>query len=178
VASGLTSIKGLIFRRFRVKRRLRVKIRYVHLAVAAIAFGAAVATAAPRVTQDGSVAWVTGGVTGDERAELVLQLPDYNLRIVTAAQRSGSYLSDVALAVRDAKGAMVLQITIDGPMLYARMPPGRYDLELTWGGVTQKRAVVVPPTGRREAFFYWQDPTADEVKATDEERGVTAPGKR
>jgi hypothetical protein len=144
----------------------------------AIALGAAVATAAPKVTPDGSVAWLSGGVTADERAELVLQLPDYNLRVVTAAQRSGSYLSDVALAIRDAKGTVVLQVTLDGPMLYARMAPGRYDLELSHGGLTQKRTVVVPPTGRREAFFYWADPTADEVKATDEERGVTTPTQR
>lgn len=150
----------------------------VGIAIATLAFVAGVAMGAPRVVQDGNIAWVSGGVTGDERAELVLQLPDYNLRLVTAARGSGSFLSDVALAIRDAKGGLVLQVTLDGPMFYARIAPGRYDLELSRGGVTQKRTVTIPTTGRREAFFYWEDTAAGAERATDEERGVAPAGKR
>lgn len=143
-----------------------------------VALAASVAVAAPRVAHEGGIAWVSGGVTGDERAELVLQLPDYNLRLVTAARGSGSFLSDAALAIRDAKGTVLLRVTLDGPMFYARVAPGRYDLELTHSGVTQKRTVTVPPTGRREAFFYWDDPASKGEQATDEERGLAPAGKK
>lgn len=149
-----------------------------YFAGVAFALAATVALAAPRVTQDGGIAWVSGGVTGDERAELLLQLPDYNLRLVTAARGSGSYLSDVALAIRDAKGSLLLQVILDGPMFYARVAPGRYELELSHGGVVQRRAVTVPATGRREAFFYWDDPAAKGEQATDEERGIAPAGRR
>jgi hypothetical protein len=150
----------------------------LYLLSAIVAVVAGVAVAAPRVSQEGGIAWVSGGVTGDERAELVLQLPDYNLRLVTAARGSGSFLSDVALTIRDAKGTVLLQVTLDGPMFYARVAAGRYDLELAHGGVTQKRTVTVAPTGRREAFFYWDDPASKGEQATDQERGVPPAGKK
>ena len=124
---------------------------------------AATAIAQPRVrTQDG-ISWVSGGVTGDERGELILMLPSHNLKLITAAERSGAYLSDVGLVILDAKGAKVLDTHLDGPWFLAQLPAGRYELLLTRDGVTQKRTVTIPATGRRDGYFYFKDASsADE----------------
>lgn len=117
---------------------------------------AASAAAQPTVRGEGAVRWVSGGITGEERAELILLLPDYNLRLVTAVAGSGAYLSDVSLLVRDADGAPVIETRLEGPWFLGRLPPGRYELTLAFGGDLQRRALDVPAAGRREAYFYWR----------------------
>jgi hypothetical protein len=123
---------------------------------------AASAAGQPTVRGEGALRWVSGGITGEERAELILLLPDYNLRLVTAAAGSGAYLSDVSLAVRGAAGAPVIETRLDGPWFLARLPPGRYELTLAYGAAAQRRALDVPPAGRREAYFYWTGVQAGE----------------
>jgi len=114
------------------------------------------------------IRYASGGIGESERDELMLVLPDYNLKLVAAAQKSGAFLSDVRLAVLDAGGAKVLETTLDGPWFVARFPPGRYTLELAHGTVTQKRAVTIPAQGRRVEYVYWADPTATTLKSMEE----------
>jgi hypothetical protein len=59
----------------------------------------------------------------------------------------------------------------------ARFPPGRYELQLTLGGVTQKRTVTIPAQGRRIEYVYWADPSATTLKSLEDEarRGAGAP---
>jgi hypothetical protein len=114
------------------------------------------------VREQGPARWVSGGITGDERGELILLLPDYNLRVVTAAAGSGAYLSDATLVIRDAQGTALVETRLDGPWFLGRLPPGRYDVALGFGGATQKRTLTVPPAGRREAYFYWTGVPVDE----------------
>lgn len=125
------------------------------VAIAASLLLGASALGQPVVREVGTVRWVSGGITGEERAELILLLPDHNVRIVTAAAGSGAYLADVSLLVRTAGGAPVIETRLDGPWLLARLPPGRYQLTLTFGEVVQHRSLDVPAVGRREAYFYW-----------------------
>ena len=105
---------------------------------------------------------VTGGVGVDEREEMLLALPDYNLKVVTAARRSGEYLADVALEVRDATSKRVFGATLDGPWLLARLPPGGYELRVSFADRTQTTKVTVPAQGRRDAYFYWDVPPSGE----------------
>ena len=151
---------------------LRIK-RFLLLAGAlAIAGGAAAQLALQ--SADG-IRYASGGIGAGERDELVLMLPDYNLKLVAAAQKSGAFLSDVRLAVLDARGAKVLETTLDGPWFVARFPPGRYTLELAHGGVTQKRAVTIPAQGRRVEYVYWAEPTATTLKSMEEADRKAAP---
>jgi len=140
---------------------MRTAVRSGVVLIAVLA--AAVALAQPRVrTQDG-VSWISGGISGDERGELILMLPSHNLKLIMAAERSGAYLTDVELVVVDARGAKVLDTRLEGPWFLAQLPAGRYELLLTHNGVTQKRTVTIPATGRRDGYFYWKDASsADE----------------
>jgi hypothetical protein len=124
---------------------------------------AATAFAQPRVRSQDGVSWVSGGITDEERGELVLLLPGHNLKLLTAAERSGAYLSDVGIVIVDGRGAKLVDTRLDGPWFLAQLPAGRYELQLTRNGVTQKRTVAIPAAGRRDAYFYWKDASsADE----------------
>ena len=48
--------------------------------------------------------WVSGGVSADERDEMIMALPDHNLKVLTAAEKSGAFLAGAQVVVRDAGG--------------------------------------------------------------------------
>jgi hypothetical protein len=102
--------------------------------------------------------WVSGGVSADERDEMILALPDHNLKVLTAAEQSGAFLAGAQVVVRDAGGRTVFETTLDGPWLLARLTPGSYQLIATLGGKPQTRTFTVPAGGRREIFLYWSAP--------------------
>ncbi len=153
---------------------MRLKSAFL-LGCAALLAGAA--GAQPALQSAGSIRYASGGIGAGERDELVLMLPDHNLRIVAAAQKTGAFVSDVRFVALDAAGKKLLETTLDGPWLVARFPPGRYELQLTLGGVTQKRAVTIPAQGRRVEHVYWADPTATTLKSLEDDakRGTAAP---
>ena len=76
----------------------------------------------------------------------------------------------MALELRDARGVRVLGLTLEGPILLARLPVGSYELRLTYRDKAQTRTVSVPPQGRRETVFYWDVPESDDPRPSPAER--------
>jgi hypothetical protein len=129
------------------------------LAAAAIA---AAATSFPiELRDEDDTRWVTGGVGEGERLDMLMLLPDYNLRVLTVAEKSGAYLADARVVVRDADGGLVLETVLDGPLLLARLWPGTYEVQATYGGKTQTRTVTISATGRRDLVLYWAAPDVE-----------------
>ena len=118
-------------------------------------------SAALEVLRAQDVYWVSGGVSADERDEMIMALPDHNLKVLTAAERSGAFLAGAQVVVRDAGGRTVFETLLDGPWLLARLPPGNYQLIATLGGKSQARAFTAPASGRREIFLYWAAPEVE-----------------
>ncbi len=121
------------------------------------------------------IRYASGGIGEGERDELILVLPDYNLKLVAAAKGTGAFLADVKLIALDARGTKVLDTTLEGPWFVARFPPGRYELQLAHGGATQKRTVTIPAQGRRVEYVYWADASATTLKSM-EQTEKPAPG--
>ena len=119
--------------------------------------------------------YVSGGIGEGEREEMLLMLPDYNLKVVAAAQGSGAFIAGVGLVVLDARGGKVLETTLDGPWLMGRLPPGRYELQATHDGATQKRTITLPAKGHRLEYFYWSVLGAETLKSLERQE-QQAPG--
>ena len=84
--------------------------------------------------------FVTGGVSREEQADLEAMQKSFTLWLTTADERSGAYLSDAAVEIRDAQNALILTATMNGPFLLVDLEPGRYRVLVTLGG--QTRAVT------------------------------------
>jgi hypothetical protein len=129
--------------------------------LAAAAMTAAGALAALEVSAAGDARWISGGVSQEERLDMLMLLPDYNLRVLTAAEKSGEFLADAQVVIRDATGRVVLETVLDGPFLLATLAPGKYELRATYGGKSHVRTVTIPASGRREVFLYWAVPDGE-----------------
>lgn len=128
----------------------------VALAFAVALFGAG---ASAQTGGAAKVDYLSGGVSLDEREVLAGRGKEFNLKVVTAAERSGAYLADVRMKVVDTRDAKVLlETTMDGPWFLAQLPPGKYVLEATFEGKTLTKTVAIGKEGQREAYFYWTVP--------------------
>ena len=103
--------------------------------------------------QQGNITFISGGA-GDEDRDALRQVENqYNLRLLFAA-RNGDYLANVAVTLSDARGGAVLDTIAEGPIFYARVPPGRYRLTVSEQGHSQSRDISIG-NGAVRQDFYW-----------------------
>jgi hypothetical protein len=100
------------------------------------------------------VMYVTGGVGSEAVDRLKSMEKDFNLKLVFA-RTSGAYLSDVKLTLVDASGRALLDITSEGPLLMAKLPPGSYQIDATFNGHPETRKVTVAADKLVTVDFRW-----------------------
>jgi hypothetical protein len=92
--------------------------------------------------------YVTGGVGGDEQAQLRQMRGEYNLRIL-AAQPGGDYQANGQVAIYRGEDKLV-DATMAGPMMLVQLPPGSYRLRLAAGGKSTEQQVTLGRGEQRE----------------------------
>ncbi len=97
---------------------------------------------------------ISGGVGADAREELLAKEKEYNLKII-AAQKSGDYLANVKVVIESARKEQVLDTTMEGPILLAKLAPGTYTIRATSDGQMLTRTVTIPAQGLRQVDFRW-----------------------
>lgn len=80
--------------------------------------------------------YLSGGVSSDEREVMEERGKTYNLKLIFAA-KTGEYLSNVILTIREAKGGEIITITTNGPWFYAQLPSANYSITATFNGQTR-----------------------------------------
>jgi hypothetical protein len=124
-------------------------------ALAATWPGAAALAASGGSTAQGH-RFVTGGIADGERAMLREHQPGSGLWVVTAAQGTGAYLSDVDVAITDSEGNRVLDTKLDGPWLLVDLDPGRYTVTADFGNQKETRQATIGQEGLHRAYFYFR----------------------
>lgn len=105
------------------------------------------AAAAPR--------YIVGGVTDDERGVLRARIEAHSLWLITAASKTGAYLVDVDVQVRDERQRLVFDERLAGPWLLIDLPPGRYEIRALSGGQAQRRVTTIHAGDHRQVIFYF-----------------------
>lgn len=103
----------------------------------------------------GEVVFVSGGIGEDEQHAMQAMRGDYNLNLLFSIQGSGEYLSDVKVQVADSTGNTVLESVSDGPMLFAKLKPGRYAIAVDREGQVVHKKATISGTKRTSLIFTW-----------------------
>jgi hypothetical protein len=81
----------------------------------------------------------------------------YNLRM-TFASKTGNHLSDIDVTITSGAGGPILSVRTEGPVLFVRLPAGRYQIGAQTRHITETRNIQVPAHGAADLRFYWEDP--------------------
>jgi len=102
--------------------------------------------------------FMSGGVGSAERDAIMEEAKSYNLALTFAA-RSGQYLSDVGVLVTDPQGKEVLNTTSAGPLFYAELPGGSYNITASYDGRSEEiKGLQIPNGGHVSRLFHWNVP--------------------
>lgn len=116
--------------------------------------------AAERVLLTGNVLVTSGGIGEASLAQMKAAEANYNLKLVFTLIE-GNYIAGVDVSVVDAAGRTVLRHVAEGPILLARLPPGRYALRATYAGALRERNFSIGERLRTEYLRWPADAAAD-----------------
>jgi hypothetical protein len=108
----------------------------------------------PEVRNYNGTAYLSGGAGEDERQALQSAATDYTLKIV-AALNSGDYVADAQVVIWNARGEKVLDTITEGPWLFAKLPPGVYQVQSVYGGTVRKQMVKIGSSGQTVVMMRW-----------------------
>ncbi len=103
----------------------------------------------------GDISFISGGVGGDERDAMRAISKDYNLNLLFSLEVSGEYLRDVQVRIKDTSGKRLLETVADGPMFFAGLKPGRYDLSVEQNGHSIEKSIVIDAQYRTTLSMTW-----------------------
>jgi len=102
--------------------------------------------------------FMSGGVGSAERDAIMEEAKPYNLALTFAA-RSGQYLSDVRVLITDQQSKEIVDTTTAGPLFYAELPGGRYNITASYNGRSEEiKGLLIPNGGQVSRLFHWNVP--------------------
>jgi hypothetical protein len=115
---------------------------------------AAAVAAAPFAAHAAQAAYACGGVGQGEQERMKAQAANHDA-FLTFAQQGGAYLADVDVRVVDSRGAEVLRVRCDGPLMLLDLPAaGTYKVSATVDGQARDKTIHVG-RGTARAVFLW-----------------------
>ena len=136
---------------------MRYSTPLVGSALAAAAFALWTAGEAFAMTEGKTaqgLAYVSGGIALGGREALERRRSEFKLRMVTAANKTGSYLADARVSITGQTGATVLDTTLDGRWRLVDLKLGRYTVEASLREHSWRKSTTIHKGERREMLFY------------------------
>jgi hypothetical protein len=107
------------------------------------------------IQTNGSVTYVSGGISDEEMDMLKARANEFNLRIALNSA-DGHFMVASNFHVLDSTGLEVLRIDDAGPYVYAKLKPGKYTIEAVENGEIKTATVNVPNSGSTQARLAFQ----------------------
>lgn len=136
---------------------------YMAALAIAITLGASSAWAQPQMPeahQQGDIIYISGGIGADETAAIESVKGDYNLN-VTSADRTGHFRGDTEIVIRDMKQNVLLDVTAQGPLFYAKLPNGRYIIEGISEDQSKQQTIRIANGKHAYIHFSWKQTVMD-----------------
>lgn len=97
-------------------------------------------------TPQTGVSWLSGGVGDEAMTEMHKQSAAYNVHLMLTGSR-GNYLAGIPFSVSRRSGQVTVSGVIEGPLLYLKLPAGRYQIAVEIDGAWQTRRVQASASG-------------------------------
>lgn len=108
-----------------------------------------------RQEQNG-ITYLSGGV-GEDESKAIEQTTGYNLHMTFLVGTGNEYIPDVNVVIQNAPGQTVLTLNDAGPLVYVKLPVGKYTVIATRNGETRKDVADIGSGAARNLVFHWND---------------------
>lgn len=92
------------------------------------------------------VFWLSGGVGDESMAEMHKVSAAYNVHLMLTGP-AGNYLAGIPFSVSRRNGRITVSGVTEGPVLYLKLPSGRYQISVKIDGAWQIRRIQVSGLG-------------------------------
>lgn len=103
----------------------------------------------------GVARYLNGGIGKEEADAMRREANAYPLRISFSERRDGEFIVDVPVVITDTYGRRALDLPKAGPLLYVRLPNGKYKVSARFNDVTETQNVTLAGTGK-DLYFHWK----------------------
>ncbi|MBF6989991.1 MULTISPECIES: hypothetical protein [Cupriavidus] len=108
----------------------------------------------PDMRESTGIVYISGGI-GTEEVDRMRELaPIFNVRIRFQQESTGASLSDVKVVVLNERNERLLRLETEGPLLYMKMPPGKYLLAMAYQDTVKKQFITVRRAARSMTFTF------------------------
>jgi hypothetical protein len=113
-------------------------------------------TGSPEVKTYQGISYVSGGIGMEEREAVRAMGKKDDLELSFALQNK-NYLGGAKVLIRDEKGKTILDATADGPLFFAELPEGNYNVTATALGNTLEQKAHVSAKAHARLHFTWTE---------------------
>lgn len=106
-----------------------------------------------RQEQNG-IAYLSGGI-GEDESRAIQQTTGYNLHMTFSVGPGNEYIPDVNVLIQKAPGQTVFTLSQAGPLVYVKLPAGKYTIVATRGGEERRDTADVGSGAARNLVFHW-----------------------
>lgn len=111
--------------------------------------------ALPLAYADNSTNYVNGGIGDEGMARMHSVASEYPLHIILSEGSDGAYLADVPVSILDKHHKTVVDVPDAGPLLYVRLPKGKYMVTAEHNGTKQSRSVMMDGKHSKNLIMHW-----------------------
>ncbi len=116
---------------------------------------AALVLALPLAYAGNSTIYVNGGIGDEGMARMHSVAKEYPLHIVFSEGKDGAFIADVPVTIVDRHHKTVVDVPDAGPMLYVRLPKGKYVVNAAHKGVKQSGSVTLDGKHSKSLIMHW-----------------------
>lgn len=105
--------------------------------------------------EQNGISYLQGGIGIDE-SQAIQQARGYNLHITLSSGPDNKYESGAQVSIESVGGQPVLTLQDVGPILYAKLPNGHYQVQANLNGEQQRQQVVIDGTTPVVLNLHWR----------------------
>ncbi|ARU30933.1 hypothetical protein CAP31_04055 [Sulfuriferula sp. AH1] len=125
-------------------------------------------TALPLAYADGaSCSYVNGGIGEGDQAMMRRIAKEFPLQMEFSEGKPGAFVADIPVTITDEHNKVVLNLSNVGPMLYVRLPKGKYTIKAVSNGVTQSSKVTLDGKHSKHVILHWDRPLSPDEAARE-----------
>lgn len=104
----------------------------------------------------GATTYVNGGIGQDEETAMRHMAREFPLRMTFSERKDGEFIADVPVAISDMNGKLLFKLTNAGPLLYVKLPDGKYKVSARFKGLTEIQEVTLHGKDGKNLYFHWK----------------------